>query len=404
MISMFNPRLTETLSDYPFARLNALIADLTPPAHLSPIIMSVGEPQGTLPEFAREILANETAGWSKYPPNQGVPELNAAIVEWLNRRYRLPAGLLDPAQHVIPTAGSKEGVYVISTIATPQEKGGGKPVTMLPNPFYQAYLGAVVLSGAEPVFVNADAANGFLPDFDKIEEAIWKRTAIVYLCSPANPQGAMADIGYLQRLIALCRKHDAVAALDECYAEIYTDTPPIGGLEAALAMDETGGRDPFRNVVVFHSLSKRSDAAGIRSGFMAGDPRLVALMLRWKTYGGTQIPFAVQKASAALWSEETHPVATRGRYRANFKVAEQILHNRFSYFTPGGGFFLWLDVGDGEAATRKLWGEAHVKVLPGAYLSRDTNGANPAQRYIRVALVQDEKTTREALGRLASVL
>jgi len=217
-------------------------------------------------------------------------------------------------------------------------------------------------------------------------------------------QGAMADMGYLQRLIALCRKHDAVAALDECYAEIYTGTPPIGGLEAALAMDETGGRDPFRNVVVFHSLSKRSDAAGIRSGFMAGDPRLVAMMLRWKTYGGTQIPFAVQKASAALWSEETHPVATRSRYRANFKVAEQILHNRFGYFTPGGGFFLWLDVGDGEAATRKLWGEAHVKVLPGAYLCRDTDGANPAQRYIRVALVQDEKTTREALGRLASVL
>jgi len=401
---MFNPRLTETLSDYPFARLNALIADLTPPANLAPINMSVGEPQGTLPEFARQILANETAGWSRYPPNQGVPELNAAIVEWLNRRYRLPAGLLDPAKHVIPTAGSKEGVYVISTIATPQEKGGGKPVTMLPNPFYQAYLGAVVLSGAEPVFVNADAANGFLPDFDKIEDAIWRRTAIVYLCSPANPQGAMADIGYLQRLIALCRKHDAVAALDECYAEIYTDTPPTGGLEAALAMDETGGRDPFRNVVVFHSLSKRSDAAGIRSGFMAGDPRLVALMLRWKTYGGTQIPFAVQKASAALWGEETHPVATRSRYRANFKVAEQILHNRFGYFTPGGGFFLWLDVGDGEAATRKLWGEAHVKVLPGAYLCRDTDGANPAQRYIRVALVQDEKTTREALGRLASVL
>jgi aspartate/methionine/tyrosine aminotransferase len=169
-------------------------------------------------------------------------------------------------------------------------------------------------------------------------------------------------------------------------------------------MDTTGGKDPFRNLAVFHSLSKRSNAAGLRSGFMAGDPRLVAMTLRWRTYGGPQIPFAVQKASAALWREETHPIQTREWYTKNFRVAEQILHNRFGYYTPGGGFFLWLDVGDGEEATRKLWGEAHVKVLPGAYVCRETNGINTAERYIRVALVHDEKTTREAMTRLASVL
>ena len=172
--------------------------------------------------------------------------------------------------------------------------------------------------------------------------------AVVYLCSPANPQGAIAGLDYLQKLIAKCRQHDAVLAVDECYAEIYTGEAPVGGLEAALAMDETGGKDPFRNVAVFHSLSKRSNAAGLRSGFMAGDPRLVAMLLRWRTYGGPQIPFAVQKASAALWREETHPLETREWYRKNFRVAEQILHNRFGYYTPGGGFFLWLDVGDGE--------------------------------------------------------
>jgi aspartate/methionine/tyrosine aminotransferase len=404
MVSMFNPRLAETLSDYPFARLNTLIADVKPPAHLALINLSVGEPQGALPEFARKILADEVEGWGRYPPNQGMPDLNLAIVEWLNRRYRLPPGLLDPTRHVIPTAGSKEGVYVISIVATPQEKAGAQPVVSIPNPFYQAYLGGAVLAGAEPYFANADASTGFLPDYERIDEATWKRMAIFYLCSPANPQGAMASLEYLQKLIGLCRRHDTVLALDECYAEIYTRKPPIGGLEAALAMDETGGRDPFRNVVVFHSLSKRSNAAGIRSGFMAGDPRLVALLLRWKTYGGTQIPLAVQKASAALWREETHPIETRAWYAKNFRVAEQILHNRFGYFTPDGGFFLWLDVGDGEAATRKLWGEAHLKVLPGAYVCRDTNGVNSAERYIRVALVHDEKTTREAMTRLAAVL
>lgn len=401
---MFNPRLTEQLTDFPFARLNALLAPIAPPAHLSLINMSVGEPQGAMPAFARQIVVDEVDGWNRYPPNQGLPDLNAAICEWLTRRYKLPQGLLDPARHCHPTAGSKEGVYVIATIATPQEKGGGKPIVALPNPFYQAYLGGAVLSGAEPLLVNANADNGFLPEFDKIDEATWKRMSVVYLCSPANPQGAIASREYLQNLLGLCRKYDAVLALDECYAEIYTGQAPVGGLEAALAMDETGGKDPFRNLAVFHSLSKRSNAAGLRSGFMAGDPKLVAMMLRWRSYGGPQIPFAVQKASAALWREERHPVETREWYRKNFRVAEQILHNRFGYYTPGGGFFLWLDVGDGEEATRKLWAEAHVKVLPGGYACRETGGINTAQRYIRVALVHDEKTTREGLTRLASVL
>ena len=368
------------------------------------INMSVGEPQGAMPAFARQIVAEEIDGWNKYPPNQGIPDLNLAIVEWLGRRYRLPKGLLDPAQHVIPTAGSKEGVYIIATVATPQQKGGGKPVVALPNPFYQAYLGGAVLSGAEPLLVNADAATGFLPDFLSIDEATWQRMAVVYLCSPANPQGAIASLDYLQKLLALCRKHDAVLAVDECYAEIYTGQPPVGGLEAALAMDETGGKDPFRNLAVFHSLSKRSNAAGLRSGFMAGDPRLVAMMLRWRTYGGPQIPSPSRRRRRRCGARRRIRSRRASGTRKNFRVAEQILHNRFGYYTPGGGFFLWLDVGDGEDATRKLWGEAHLKVLPGAYVCRETDGINTAERYIRVALVHDEKTTREALGRLAAVL
>ena len=401
---MFNPRLTETLTDFPFARLNTLLAPIAPPAHLSLINMSVGEPQGAMPAFARQIVMDEVDGWNRYPPNQGLPELNQAICDWLTRRYKLPAGLLDPARHVHPTAGSKEGVYIISSVATPQQKAGAKPIVALPNPFYQAYLGGAVMSGAEPLLVNAPQSNGFLPDFESLDDATWKRITVVYLCSPANPQGAIASIDYLQKLLRLCRKHDAVLAVDECYAEIYTDAAPPGALQAALAMDDTGGNDPFRNLTVFHSLSKRSNAAGLRSGFVAGDPKLVAMVLRWRTYGGPQIPIAVQKASVALWNEETHPIQTRDWYRRNFKVAEQILHNRFGYYTPGGGFFLWLDVGNGEEATRKLWRDAHVKVLPGAYACRETGGVNTAERYIRVALVHDEKTTREGLRRLAQVL
>jgi N-succinyldiaminopimelate aminotransferase len=401
---MFNPRLTDQLTDFPFARLNALLAPITPPAHLGLINMSVGEPQGAMPAFARQIVNDEIDGWNRYPPNQGLPELNQAICEWLTRRYKLPAGLLDADRHVHPTAGSKEGVYIIATVATPPQKGGAKPIVALPNPFYQAYLGGAVLSGAEPLLVNAPQSNGFLPDYQGLDEATWKRMTVVYLCSPANPQGAIASKDYLQNLLSLCRKHDAVLAVDECYAEIYNDKPPVGALEAALAMDETGGKDPFHHLAVFHSLSKRSNAAGLRSGFVAGDPRIVAMILRWRTYGGPQIPFAVQKASAALWREESHPPVTREWYRRNFRIAEQILHNRFGYYTPGGGFFLWLDVGDGEEATRKLWREAHVKVLPGAYACRETDGVNTSERYIRVALVHDEKTTREGLSRLASVL
>ena len=401
---MFNPRLTDQLTDFPFARLNALLAPITPPAHLGLINMAVGEPQGAMPAFARQIVNDEIDGWNRYPPNGGLPELNEAICEWLTRRYRLPAGLLDADRHVHPTAGSKEGVYIIATVATPPHKGGAKPIVALPNPFYQAYLGGAVLSGAEPLLVDAPQSNGFLPDYESLDEATWKRMTVVYLCSPANPQGAIASKDYLQNLLSLCRKHDAVLAVDECYAEIYTDKPPVGALEAALAMDETGAAEPFRNLAVFHSLSKRSNAAGLRSGFVAGDPRIVAMILRWRTYGGPQIPFAVQKASAALWREESHPPQTREWYRKNFRIAEQILHNRFGYYTPGGGFFLWLDVGDGEEATRKLWREAHVKVLPGAYACRETEGVNTSERYIRVALVHDENTTREGLSRLAAVL
>ncbi len=399
---MINPRLVHELNEYPFARLNTLIADLPQPA--KPIILSVGEPQGPVPQFARDIVVRDLGMSNKYPPNQGTPELCKAIVGWLERRYALPPGTLDWQKHVLPLAGSKEGVYNIATVAVPQEKNGQKPAVLIPNPFYQAYLGGAVLSGGEPVFLNANQATGFLPDFDSVPAETWKRTSLVYLCSPGNPQGASASLAYMQKLIEQCRRHDAVLAIDECYTEIYNETVPAGGLEAALAMDETGGKNPFANVVVFHSLSKRSNAAGLRSGFVAGDPYIVAMMLRWKTYGGPQVLIPIQNAAAALWNDEAHVREIRAGYQERFRIAKSVLHNKGGFFMPDGGFFLWLDVGDGEAATRKLWAEGGIKVLPGGYVSREVDGVNPGDRYIRVALVQDIETTRAALTRMAEIL
>lgn len=400
--NMINPRLAQDLNEYPFARLNELISDL--PAPKNPIIMSVGEPQGPVPQFARDIVARDLTLSNKYPPNQGTPELCQAIAGWLTRRYGLPEGLVQWNKHVLPLAGSKEGVYNIATVAVPPEKNGRKPAVLIPNPFYQAYLGGAVLSGGDAIFLNTNAENGFLPDFDAVPLETWKRTALVYLCSPGNPQGATASIPYMQKLIEQCRRHDAVLAIDECYAEIYNDKAPSGGLQAALAMDETNGKDPFANVVVFHSLSKRSNAAGLRSGFAAGDPRIIAMLLRWKTYGGPQVPIAIQNAAAALWGEESHVAAIRGEYQARFQAAKSILHNKGGFFMPDGGFFLWLDVGDGEKAARTLWADGGIKVLPGGYVSREVDGVNPGRRYIRVALVQDLETTRRALTRMSELL
>ena len=406
MVSMFNPRLTETLTDFPFARLNALIAPITPPAHLSMINMSVGEPQGAMPAFARQIVNDEIDGWNSYPPNQGIARAQRSrSVEWLTRRYRCPRACSIRRSTSIPTAGSKEGVYIIATVATPQQKGGAKPIVALPNPFYQAYLGGAVLSGAEPLLVNANAETGFLPDFDEhrrgdVEAHVGRLSLLARQSAGRHRQHGLSA----EAASAMPRARHRAGGRRMLRRDLHQRAAGRRRSRRRWRWTRPGGKDPFRNLAVFHSLSKRSNAAGLRSGFMAGDPRLVAMMLRWRTYGGPQIPFAVQKASAALWREETHPLETREWYRKNFRVAEQILHNRFGYYTPGGGFFLWLDVGDGEEATRRLWGEAHVKVLPGAYVCRETDGINTAERYIRVALVHDEKTTREAMTRLAAVL
>lgn len=397
---MSTDRLESLLTFHPFTRLNSLLQGVAPGGPGQPLLFSVGEPQMTPPPMLSEILVREAAQWSKYPLAQGTPDFRAAAVDWLRRRYHLPAGMIDADKQLLPVAGSREGLFMIALSAVPEWAGGKRPVVLIPNPFYHVYAGAAAVAGAEPVFMPAAAETGFLPDIDRLTPSVLERTALAYICSPANPQGAVASLDYLQRWIELARRHDFVVAFDECYAEVYDRAAPVGGLEACARL---GG--DLHNVIVFHSLSKRSGVPGLRSGFVAGDARLIQRNAQLINYGGVAVPYPILAASTALWRDEGHVEEGRQRYRANFDAAVEILGEQFGFARPAGGFFLWLDVGDGEAAARRLWAEAGIRVLPGAYMGRpDENGVNPGQRYIRVALVYDAETTAAGLRRMQQVL
>jgi N-succinyldiaminopimelate aminotransferase len=394
-----NPRL-DSLSDYPFAALRALLAPVTPRFNEAPIAMSLGEPQHQPPPLLAETVAAHAHEWNLYPPMAGTPELRAAVVDWLTRRYRLPAGMLSPEQHVLSLSGTKEGLYLAAMLAVPQEKAGTRPVVLVPNPYYLVYNGAATMAGAEPVFLDAVRENGFLPDLDAVPRATLDRTALCYLCSPANPQGTIAGLDYLKQAIRLARRHDFVLAIDECYAEIYDGEPPPGGLEACAALGQG-----LANVLVFHSLSKRSSAPGLRAGFVAGDPELIGRFLHLRNYGGVQVPLPLQAAAAALWQDESHVIENRARYRRKFDIAAAALGGRVGFYRPQGGFYLWLEVGDGARMAVKLWREAAIRVLPGGYIARiGQGGGNPGEGYIRLALVHDEPTLETAFARMRRVL
>ena len=394
-----NPQL-DTLSDYPFESLRTLLNPIAPRVNDAPIAMSVGEPQHQPPALLAETVAAHAHEWNKYPPMAGTPELRQAIVDWLTWRYKLKPGALDLDKHVVTLAGTKEGLYLFSSIAVPREKAGRKPVVLVPNPYYLVYNGAATMAGAEAVFLDATRDNAFLPNLDDIPKATLKRCALFYLCSPSNPQGTIADLDYLKKAVVLAREYDFVLAVDECYAEIYDSLPPPGALEACQALG-----DDFHNVVVFHSLSKRSSAAGLRSGFAAGDPRLIAEFKRLRDFGGCQVPLPIQWAATALWRDERHVIENRALYKRKFDLAEAALSGRYGFYRPAGGFFLWLDVGDGEAAALRLWRDAAIRVLPGGYTARAANaGVNPGSEYIRIAVVHDEATLDAAFARMRRVL
>jgi N-succinyldiaminopimelate aminotransferase len=396
---MLNPRL-EALSDYMFRRLAQLLEGIEPVASNAPIDLSIGQPMHPVPPLLTETLHAHDHLWGCYPPVNGTRDFREAAAAWLSRRYHLPPDALEPDRHVLPCVGTKEALFMTAQAVVPERKAGRTPAVLLPNPFYNVYFGAAAIAGAEPVLLSVSAATGHLPQLEDLEPELLERTAAFYLCSPANPQGVAADLGYLQRAIELARRYDFALLVDECYAEIYARRAPVGALEAAAALD---GR--FDKVLVFHSLSKRSSAAGLRSGFVAGDPAILAAFARLRSYGAAVQPLPILAAATALWQDEEHVIANRALYQAKFDVVARCLGGIFDYVRPDGGFFLWLDVGDGEAMTRRLWAEAAVKVLPGAYLGRpDASGRNPGHRAIRVALVHDLETTEVALSRLVERL
>ncbi len=374
-----------------------------PAGHDEPLMLSIGEPKNQPPAFVAEAITGAAATWSRYPLPRGTEDYRAACLAWLNRRYALPEGLLSAERSLLPVPGSREGLFFALLAVAHNHRGAEPPVVLMPNPFYHVYAGAALAAGAEPVFVPATADNGFIPDYSVLDAKTLERAIFCFLCSPSNPQGAAADLESLGRLIELARRHDFVVAFDECYAEIYNETPPVGALQAAA---QTGsGEAALDRVLVFHSLSKRSSAPGLRCGFVAGDARLIDDLDSALRIGGAGVSFPILAAGTRLLQEESHVEANRAYYRRNFALAEELLGGRFGYRTPAGGFFLWLDVGDGEAAAVKLWREAGVRVVPGAYMGADdAEGRNPGERYIRVALVYDAATTEDGLRRIVRVL
>ena len=386
----------------PFTRLNRLLDDAVP-GHAKPIIMTAGDPNEAPPGFVIDKMAEAEASLGSYPKIRGSDALRSAIAGWIGRRYGL-GGQIDFMREVLPLNGSREGLFFAAIPAVGRKRVDGRPVVLMPNPFYQAYLGACYGTGCEPGFLSATELTGHLPDLTALEqdEELLRRTVAFYLCSPANPQGTVADAGYIKRALALARRYDFMLFFDECYSEIYNFEAPTGGLEAAATTPEQ-----FKNIVVFNSLSKRSNLPGLRSGFVAGDADFLETLAEIRNLTAPQMPGPVQHASAAVWSEEQHPVRIRLAYRAKYDVCDEVLKGRFGYRRPAGGFFLWLDMshlGGGTNAAVTLWKSAGVKVVPGAFLAQDdANGSNPGTDYVRIALVHDTATIREALTRIVKV-
>ena len=393
---MLNPRF-QKLAPSPFARLDALLKGIAPGA--DPIAMSIGEPQHAPPAFVAEVLNDNAHLLGRYPPVAGTAEFREAAAAWLTRRYGLPAGMIEPETHITSLSGTREGLFMMPQVVVPELRGSRPPAVLIPDPFYHTYAGAVVAAGAEPVYLPCHRENGFLPDLD-LAPGLLERCAAFYLCTPANPHGAAAGMDYLEKLIGLARQHDFVLLADECYTEIYTGIAPAGVLQACARM---GG--DLASVVAFHSLSKRSNVPGLRSGFAVGDAALMEAFIGLRRYGSAAASLPVLAAAAALWRDDAHVEGNRALYREKFDAAERIIGNRFGFYRPDGGFFLWLDVGGGETAARALWAGAGVRVLPGGYLSGAANGeANPAAPYIRVALVHDTATVERALHAMTEVL
>ncbi|MCE8553269.1 aminotransferase class I/II-fold pyridoxal phosphate-dependent enzyme [Ruegeria pomeroyi] len=381
------PERFSNLPAYAFPRLRALLDHH--PAGGDVVHMTIGEPKHDFPAWVTEVIVENAHLFQSYPPNEGSPELRGAITDWIARRYGVT---LDPEKNVMALNGTREGLYNAAMALCPEQKNGQRPIVLCPNPFYQVYMVAAISVGAEPHFVPATAATGHLPDYASLPAEVLNRTAVAYICSPANPQGAVASRAYWAELIGLAEQYDFRIFADECYSEIYRDTAPTGALTVAQEM----GADPER-VVLFNSLSKRSNLAGLRSGLIAGGPETLKHVKQLRNYSGAPLPGPLQAAAARVWADEAHVAENRALYQEKYALADQVFAGVQGYQPPEAGFFLWLPVDDGEAASLKAWRETGVRVLPGAYLAQGKPGQNPGETYIRVAMVAPKQDLQRGL-------
>ena len=388
-----NPDL-DRLHPYPFQKLAALFRDITPSPDLQPIKLSIGEPKHATPQFIKDALVAGLNGLANYPTTAGSDALRTVISDWLARRYGIPAP--DMKTQVLPVNGSREALFAFAQAVIDRTRPD--PAVICPNPFYQIYEGAALLGGATPHFLNTLSKNDYALDFEQLSEEVWQRTQLVYVCSPGNPTGRVMTLQEWQTLFEMADRYGFVIAADECYSEIYFDTPPLGAMQAAQEL----GRSDYKNLVVFSSLSKRSNVPGMRSGFVAGDDKVLAKFMLYRTYHGCAMNPAVQAASIAAWNDEAHVAENRRLYTEKFSKATEILKPVLPVSMPDAGFYLWLQTPIADTAyAQQLYRDYNVTVLPGSFLARDAQGVNPGENFVRIALVAEVGETLEAARRIA---
>jgi N-succinyldiaminopimelate aminotransferase len=388
-----NPDL-DRLQPYPFQRLAALFREVSPHSRLSPISLHIGEPKHATPQFIKDALIDGLEGLAKYPTTVGSDALRTAISQWLARRYNIPAP--DANTQVLPVNGSREALFAFAQAVI--DRSRTEPAVVCPNPFYQIYEGAALLGGATPYFLNTLPESNFACDFDQLTEDVWQRTQLTYVCSPGNPTGRVASLDEWKRLFEMSDRYGFIIAADECYSEIYSDQPPLGAMQAARKL----GRNDYRNLVIFSSLSKRSNVPGMRSGFVAGDATILEKFALYRTYHGCAMNPAVQTASIAAWGDETHVMENRRMYKEKFSRVFDILQPVLPVALPDAGFYFWVrtPIADTDFA-QALHRDYNVGVLPGSYLARESQGINPGANYVRIALVAEINETLEAARRIA---
>jgi N-succinyldiaminopimelate aminotransferase len=391
----------KSLHPYPFEKLAQLKRGIVPPDNKEHIALSIGEPAHATPHLIQEALLTHLHGLSKYPTTKGIPELRAAIADWLSRRFDVPPELIDPETQVLPVNGTREALFSFAQCVV--DPACAAPVVIMPNPFYQIYEGAALLAGAEPYYLNTLEDSGYLPDFDAVPKEIWQRCQLIYICSPGNPTGSVMERASHEKLLGLAEKYDFVIASDECYSELYDDenNPPQGLLETAYAM----GNNAFKRCVVFHSLSKRSNAPGLRSGFVAGDADILQQYFQYRTYHGSAMSLPTQHASIKAWQDEAHVIENRQLYREKFAAVIDILADVCIISKPPAGFYIWLKVPIADTEfTQRLFAQENVTVLPGSFLSREFNGINPGENHVRIALVAPLNECVDAARRIKSFI